>query len=192
MPLLSFFFLSPINCHPSPFQLILSFFLSLLSVHKAMPPGNKSVSEGLLWKLTSLIESNEAWTQGGRKRSADWEHLMNIESTIFSLFLTNTHTQIGAGKHVHISKDMYSASECSQSFSLLWYLLISKSTLTSILTNMTNIVLLWVMLAGFHIISEIIAKKMLTIEILKGKEWKLLKDNNNWNTLYAICHSSAS
>lgn len=114
--------------------------------------------------------------EGGRKRSADWEHLMNIESTIFSLFLTNTHTQIGAGKHVHISKDMYSASEWSQSFSLLWYLLISKSTLTSILTNMTTIVLLWVMLAGFHIISEIITKKMLTIEI-QGKNvnfWKTI------------------
>lgn len=46
-----------------------------LSAHKAIPSGNKSPSKGLLWKLTSLIESNEAWTQGETKEKVSRQNI---------------------------------------------------------------------------------------------------------------------
>ncbi len=90
----AFVFLSPFHRHPSPPSWsTLSLFFPLFFVHKAIPRGNKSVSEGLLWKLTSLIESNEAWTQGGRQEKVSRLRTFN-EYWIHdhhSLCFTHTH-----------------------------------------------------------------------------------------------------
>lgn len=91
-------FLSPFYHHPSPPSWSILFLFPLLfSVHKAISPGNKSVSEGLLWKLTSLIESNEAWTQGGRKEKVSRLRTFNeywiLDHSLSFHRHTHTHTR---------------------------------------------------------------------------------------------------
>lgn len=91
-------FIHPI--HPSS-QLI---YVVLLFVRKAISPGNKSVSKGLLWKLVSLIESNEAWTQAGREGKVSRLRTFNeywICQQHHSPFFTYTHTHTLTQTHMH-------------------------------------------------------------------------------------------
>lgn len=98
-------FIHPI--HPTS-QLI---YVVLLFVRKAISPGNKSVSKGLLWKLASLIESNEAWTQAGREGKVSRLRTFNeywICQQHHSPFFTYTHTHLHkhtcTPRHIHVSR----------------------------------------------------------------------------------------
>lgn len=75
-----------------------------LRVHKAISRRNKSGSKGLLWKLASLIESNGARTQRGRKEKVSRLRTFNeywIKHQHHSIYPTTPHT------HTHTSENTF-------------------------------------------------------------------------------------